>query len=513
MNSYRELLLRHRYRLSSLPRRVGKHILRDTLEFVLARPQIMRLTKGLLAYFPVLQAHLKAKAFALAGMRETNSRSGETNESHKSYTDDGMKKYTDLSSFLADLEQIEENSSPDEAVEAICKAYLELTPTDNELAKLDPFSPEYRSAVMRLYEQISGIKNYKPSINELAADLDIARSVRSPSPYRYSSSSKVLGEFISSFGWIFQALDVKQGDKVLEYGPGEGQLSIMLARMGIDVTVIDIDERYLEAIHAQCVSLGINIALKQGEFGDGFEDKKFDRILFFEAFHHALDHQGVVKKLKSHLTERGYVVFSGEPIVAAGTVEASFVPFPWGPRLDGLAVRTSNKFGWCELGFQQGYFVEMLMRAGWLVKYLPCPVTGRGNCYIATPSKGEIDLGTPYTILRNGGDAGWHDPEGSHRWTKSHAYLPLPEEIEKNGGQVALTLANYLPIVRVVKIGMGTNEKICRVYPGREQVVTISLLPSRYLHLCTDTVIPSDIIPGSSDHRELGVAVVRVKLH
>jgi len=153
------------------------------------------------------------------------------------------------------------------------------------------------------------------------------------------------------------------------------------------------------------------------------------------------------------------------------------------------------------------------MRAGWLVKYLPCPVTGRGNCYIAIPSKGQIDLGAPYTILRNGGDSGWHDPEGSHRWTKSHAYLPLPKEFEKSGGQVTLTLTNHLPIVRAVKIGVGTDEMVCRVHPGREQVVTVSLSSSRYLELRTKSVMPSDVFPGNADHRELGVAVVRVTFH
>lgn len=494
MNSYREFLLRQVYNFSLLTHHFGKRVLRGILEFYLSRPRLMRLVRVLLSYFPILGARLKGKAYAFAGTRETIWQSGE------------MKKYTDLSSFLADLKQMEENLAPDDVVKAMCNVYLELTPADNQLAKLDPFSSEYKLAAMRLYEQISGIKNYKPSINERTPDIDIDRSIRSPTPYGYSNS-KVVGEFISSWGWIFQALDVKQGDKVLEYGAGEGQLSIMLARMGIDVTVIDIDERYLEAIHAQCVSLGINITLKQGEFGDGFEDKKFDRILFFEAFHHAFDHQDVVKKLKSHLTEGGFVVFSGEPIVVPGSVEASFVPFPWGPRLDGLAAHSSNKFGWCELGFQQGYFVEMLMRAGWLVKYLPCPVTSRGNCYIAIPSAGEIDFGAPYTILRNGGDAGWHAPEGSHRWTKSHAYLPLPEEFEKNGGQATLTLANHLPIVRVVQIGTGTDGKIFRVYPNREQVVTVSLSSSRYLQLRTQ------VIRSSDDHRELGVAVVRVKLH
>lgn len=466
----------------------------------------MKLVRGLLAYFPVLQA-LKTKTLAFADPQ------GEAVvRNYKLHTDNGPKKYTDLSFFLADLLQFEAKLSPDDALVAMGKTYLELLPGNNVLAQLDPFSPEYRLAAIRLYEQISGIENYKPSINELAPDFDIAGSVRSPIPYRYSSS-KVVGDFVASFGWILQALDVKAGDKVLEYGAGEGQLSIMLARMGVDVAVIDIDERYLKAIDAQCASLGIHIELKQGEFGDGFEGKKFDRILFFEAFHHALEHQDVIKKLKSYLREGGSVVFSGEPIVTAGSSEALFVPFPWGPRLDGLAVRSSNKFGWCELGFQQGYFVEMLMRAGWLVRYLPCPITGRGHTYIATPNNNEIDLGAPYIVLRNGGDSGWHAPEGSHRWTKSQAYLPLPEEFEIDGGQVTLTLKNYLPIVKAVKIGMGTDEKICRISPGREEVITVSLSSSRYLYLRTDGVIPRDTIPGNSDPRELGIAVVRVKLH
>jgi FkbM family methyltransferase len=62
------------YRFSLLPRRFGKRILRETLTFVLARPQMLKLTKGLFAYFPVLRANLKAKVFAFAGIRETNLR-------------------------------------------------------------------------------------------------------------------------------------------------------------------------------------------------------------------------------------------------------------------------------------------------------------------------------------------------------------------------------------------------------------------------------------------------------
>ena len=424
--------------------------------------------------------------------------------------ENGLEKYTNFNNFLTYLQQIEENSTPDDAMTKMSEVYFEFA--DNELAKLDPFSSEYSLAAMRLYEKISGVKNYEPSINELTPYVDITKSISSPSPYGFDSS-KVVGDFLSSWGWIFRVLDVKRGDKVLEYGAGEGQLSIMLARMGVDVTVIDIDKRYLESIQAQCESLGINISLKQGEFGEGVDGKKFDRILFFEAFHHAFNHRSVLRMIKPHLTDGGFVVFSGEPIIVKESVEALFVPFPWGPRLDGLSIRSSNKFGWCELGFQQGYFVEMLMRDEWLVEYLPCPVTGRGNCYVATPSEGSIDMGKPYSILCTDLDSGWHDPEESHRWTKNHAYLPLPEKFEKEGGRVTLTLANHLPIERYVTISSGANEKIFHLESDSKQTITISLSSCRYLQLRTDSVIASDLIPGSLDQRELGVAVIQVVFH
>jgi hypothetical protein len=300
--------------------------------------------------------------------------------------------------------------------------------------------------------------------------------------------------------------------QVREYGAGEGQISIMLARMGVDVTVIDIDDRYLESIRAQADSLGVSITLKQGKFGDGYKDQKFDRILFFEAFHHAFDHKYVVNALKPHLAKDGFVVFSGEPIVERSTTEALFVPFPWGPRLDGISIRSTNKFGWCELGFQQEYFVEMLMRAGFLVTYLPCPVTGRGNCYIAKPNQGKINCGEPYLLSVFDRDSGWCPSEGSHRWTKESAYLTLPDVYARNGGDVTLKLKNFLPVDRDVTIGAGADQKTTRVIAGAECVVTVSLQPMRYLEIHTPYVIPKEIIPGCLDARELGIAVIWIEL-
>lgn len=98
MNSYRELLLRHTIGLSSLPCRIEKRILRDKLKFVLARPQMVKLTRGLLAYFPIL-GDLRGKAYVIADTRVINSQSGKTNESYKSPRDSGMKNIGTLVLF------------------------------------------------------------------------------------------------------------------------------------------------------------------------------------------------------------------------------------------------------------------------------------------------------------------------------------------------------------------------------------------------------------------------------
>ncbi len=413
---------------------------------------------------------------------------------------------------MSDLRNIEQNNIATDAMQAMCETYLELNKSGGEF-ELDPFSQCYSQAAMELYKKISGVKSYDPAVNELTSYIDPSHTVRSPSPYPYGDS-KVVGDFVSSWGWILQALNVKVEEKVLEYGAGEGQISIMLARMGIDVTVIDIDERYLECIHAQAESLGINVTLKKGKFGDGYKSEKFDRILFFEAFHHAFEHVSVVKALKNHLSKDGFIVFSGEPIVAKSSEEALFIPFPWGPRLDGLSVLSMNKHGWCELGFQQDYFVEMLMRSGFLVTFLPCPVTMRGNCYIAKLNDGRVNLGDPYLLSISDRDCGWHQPEGTHRWTKKRAYLTLPDDFMVNGGHVTIALINYFLNDREVTIiGEAGQQKTVNIPSGDEYVASMFLQGTRFFEIYTPQCeVPKETIENSLDERELGIAVAWYEL-
>ena len=265
------------------------------------------------------------------------------------------------------------NKIPDEIdrIKALCEVFVKIP--NLEVLGEDPFSNQYRKGVEKIWKKITKKDDYDAKINEKSPFIENSENAFLPSIYTYGDSN-FLGQFFAAFGAILKVLNVKRNDSVLEYGPGDGQISIALTRMGCKVSVVDIEERYLQAIKSQCNSLNVTIEALEGQFGDNFEDgRKYDRILFFEAFHHSLDHQKIMAKFKEILKSGGFVVFAGEPIVDPHGPWSAAVPFAWGPRLDGLSIRAMRTLGWCELGFQRPYFIEMLLQNGYNVEYIDCP--------------------------------------------------------------------------------------------------------------------------------------------
>lgn len=174
---------------------------------------------------------------------------------------------------------------------------------------------------------------------------------------------RLVSEFLSSWGQIMRCLDVEPGREasVLEYGTGSGQLLLMLARLGLRAHAVDIDEGSLAQVRAQSDAMGLGVRTERAVFGEGFEGETFDRILFFEAFHHAIDFMPLLARLQRRLKPGGRIVFCGEPILGEG---APSVPYPWGPRLDALSIFCMRRWGWMELGFTERFFVEALQRKG-----------------------------------------------------------------------------------------------------------------------------------------------------
>ena len=242
----------------------------------------------------------------------------------------------------------------------------------------DPFSPDYAGAVMDIYRTISKRDEYKPTEHE-KCPFDMDEYERRPPIYQGDGQS--LSRYLITFGQMMALMNARPGMRVIEYGPGDGQFSLMLARLGCDVTVVDIEPSYLELIRRQAERLRVNINTVEGTFMT--KPGEFDCVVYFEAFHHCPEHQELLESLRSVCVDGGLIVFGGEPIIDPNHYWKNAVPYPWGPRLDGLSLRAMIVHGWMELGFQEPYFAEALARTGWSLEKHPAPAGGFTDTFIA----------------------------------------------------------------------------------------------------------------------------------
>jgi 2-polyprenyl-3-methyl-5-hydroxy-6-metoxy-1,4-benzoquinol methylase len=245
----------------------------------------------------------------------------------------------------------------------------------------DPFSEEYRRAQIDLYKVIADVDSYVPSENELM-QVHIEARLRQPAPFDAGSTGAAADQVIA-YGFVLRMLDLKPGDRLIEYGPGQGNLSVLLATIGVEVTAIDISPEFVELIRRRAQLTDLPLTAVLGEFGDPPPDgEPVNAILFYEAFHHAADHQQLVRTLRERLAPGGLVVFAGEPIM-----DSPAQPWvgPWGVRLDGISLWAIRQHHCLELGYASPYFREMLARNGFGVEYHECRETAIGNSWVARP--------------------------------------------------------------------------------------------------------------------------------
>jgi 2-polyprenyl-3-methyl-5-hydroxy-6-metoxy-1,4-benzoquinol methylase len=272
-----------------------------------------------------------------------------------------------------------------ERIALLCDYYFDTS----EPLDLDPFGAEYLEKMVRLHEQITGGDGYNAAENELAPYLNdpSVDLVGRPPPFGNGGSAE-MGEFFIAWGYMSRVMAIPPGGSVLEYGPGGGQLSVSLARNGLDVSVVDIEPRYLEGIEEQCRRLSVPITAKVGKFGDVPEPgKKYDAVLFFEAFHHSLHHAELLHRLHDVVADDGIIAMAGEPIIETGGYWEPTIPFAWGPRCDLLSLMAMRRYGWMELGFRESYFNEVAARTGWTVTKDECALTSRGTTFVLRRSE------------------------------------------------------------------------------------------------------------------------------
>ncbi|MGN6209309.1 SAM-dependent methyltransferase [Asticcacaulis sp.] len=218
----------------------------------------------------------------------------------------------------------------------------------------DPLSEAYHDRQMALYNGVSG-KAYR--LENEATPFNARAAAKRPFPWS-TQSVGTAGRYLGAIAHLLRTLKVSPGDRVLEFGPGWGETTLTMARLGLDVTAVDLEANFCELIRLRAAEADVPVTVVNSDFmwAETITDP-FDAIVFFECFHHCDDHIRLLRALKGALKPGGRIYFAAEPIV-------DDYPVPWGLRMDGESLWAIRKHGWLELGFRSDYFRKALRHCG-----------------------------------------------------------------------------------------------------------------------------------------------------
>jgi SAM-dependent methyltransferase len=375
----------------------------------------------------------------------------------------------------------------------------------------DPFGPDYADWVMDTYRRIAAIGAYEPTAHEV--DRNVAADLPLPQYFPYSTHDLgFIGRYMAGVGMILAELDLPPGSRIVEYGVGWGHVSAALARAGHDVTVVDIEAKFLRIAQRQAEALGCRINTHHGAFGERpFPPQApgADAVVFFEAFHHAFEHNDVLHRLRRDVLRPG-----GTLVLAAEPVHSGF-PFPWGVRPDGHALWAVRRHKWMELGFQEDYLLRALIREGFLVSRARLEALGSfGLLYRGRLHDGAVR--TSGIMLPANEMVSWaaQPPQGEpHLWAQLDSRATLDHD--PGWSHITVTAANLLPVPLAVAMDAGgAGPAIRRVFaPGERLALTLPLpTAKRELRIWSETGVPA-LLGINDDRRALGVAVEEWRYH
>jgi SAM-dependent methyltransferase len=367
----------------------------------------------------------------------------------------------------------------------------------------DPAGRAYRAWQMDLYRRIS--KRGYNLANE-AVDIDVASAVRRPYPYS-TGDRATIGAHLKMMGFIAEHFDVAAGARVLEMGAGWGNLALMLAQSGYDVSACDLEERFVELIRARAIHEGVKIEAWAGDFlQSGHYDQRWGAIVFNACFHHCDDHQALLDMLVTQTALDVRLIFAGESVY-------DYYPWPWGINLAGQAVYCIRKFGWLELAFSERYFLRELMRRGVFArKSVAC---FERNLNIIVGRKYAATVGTPIplshitflpedeaTFLRE------DSPSVSGRFTGALSTFSL---IDPTIARLTISLLNPKTVTTAVTVRHAGQVQTITMAPGAAQTLSVDAYHGGTCVIEAETHQPS-ALGMSADARNLGVFVASITI-
>jgi SAM-dependent methyltransferase len=373
----------------------------------------------------------------------------------------------------------------------------------------DPFGPAFTQWVLQQWSQASGRAVYALELehddNVAATDEQLQRLY----PF-VSGDTAFVSQYMIGVYHALGLLSDAPNRRMVEYGVGWGNTTVAMLQSGYHVLAVDIDPKWLNLLKLRAAKLGVADKLQtlHGEFGTlPAEMEAPGGVLFYECFHHALNHDDTLARIAARLADGGLVIFAGETI---------FKDFPhdWGVRLDGHSVWAIRRYGWMELAFSEDYFIRLTRRHHLALQHHQLAGLGTfGLVYKAVLDRQGVALG--HTMLTSQ-ESGFLAPEVSGavhtRFTTGHALLELP----CGAPQVSLELKNWLSVPVAVKVQVDGGPTWSGLVPANSaQMVTLPHTRSGYYrlaHIHSDTHVPA-ALGINGDSRRLGIAVGRVRFH
>ncbi len=106
---------------------------------------------------------------------------------------------------------------------------------------------------------------------------------------------------------VFKNFPVKQGEKILEIGSGRGWFSLEMAKLGHDITAVDLSQDNLDKISSQSA----RVKTIYGSADDlPFTEERFDWIVMNEVLEHLEKPKEVLEHIRSFLKPLGKVFIS-----------------------------------------------------------------------------------------------------------------------------------------------------------------------------------------------------------
>jgi 2-polyprenyl-3-methyl-5-hydroxy-6-metoxy-1,4-benzoquinol methylase len=183
-----------------------------------------------------------------------------------------------------------------------------------------------------------------------------------PAKFRGEGMDVETHRHFCDFANMAVALELPAGARILDAACGSGWLSEFFARLGYDVTGIDISPDLIEICRERIAALPpmdheqpIRCRFRVQDLEQGPLDERFDAILCYDAMHHLEDAAGAIRHLAAMLPLGGLLfILEGNRPAPGSTTEAELA-------------EVMRKFGTLESPFDRDYLGQLLDEAGFAI--------------------------------------------------------------------------------------------------------------------------------------------------